>query len=93
MNPGQPEELGVIAGIILKIGGVFLSFVGGVVTATWVVANKLRGYDDRLTHIESTQAKCQGTVLTQIDKKLDRIHERIDDILLNGRKEKRSDQG
>jgi hypothetical protein len=89
MNPGQPEEIGFVAELGLKIAGVFLSFVGGIVTATWVVANKLRGYDDRLKSVESAQKTCQGITLVKIDQKLDRIHERIDDILIQGRHEHR----
>jgi hypothetical protein len=90
MQPGQ-EELGFVAELGLKIAGVFLSFVGGIVTATWVVANKLRGYDDRLKTIEEAHVKCQNVTLAKIDQKLDRIHERIDDILIErGRHEPRA---
>jgi hypothetical protein len=87
MQPGQ-EELGFVAEIGLKIAGVFLSFVGGIVTATWVVANKLRGYDDRLSTIEAAHKACQNGTLVRIDEKLDKIHERIDEILLRDRHER-----
>lgn len=69
-----------------KIAGAFVTFVGGIVTATWVVSGKIRGFDDRLKSVENTQSTCPGKTLVKIDEKLDRIHERIDEILLNNKK-------
>lgn len=70
----------------IKIAGFFITFVSGIVTATWIVAGKMRDIDNRLQGVESAQKSCQGGTLVRIDAKLDRIHERIDEILLKGGK-------
>jgi len=69
----------------IKIAGFFVSFVGGIVTATWVVASKMKGIDDRLKSVEAMQNKCQNNTLARIDDKLDSIHRRIDEILIRGK--------
>lgn len=96
----QPDETSLIAEWAWKMVGVFVAFVGGIVSATWAVASKVRGYDDRLKVVETTQGKCQAETLKgisdkldslpdKIDKKMDekliRIHERIDEALLGRR--------
>ena len=63
-----------------KIGGLFFAFVSGIITATWAIARKVGGFDDRITALEEQYRKQSD----KIDKKLDRLHERIDDVLLNG---------
>ena len=63
-----------------KIAGMFAAFIGGIVTATWAVASKINGFDSRLCAVE----KSHGEVAKRIDGKLDRLHERIDEILLKG---------
>ena len=80
-------ETNLFFSIGVKIACFFLSFVGGIVTATWVVAGKVKGFEDRLVAVETAQLNCQKNTLGNIDKKLDRIHERIDDILLMNGKE------
>ena len=99
--PIQPsEDTSYIIEIVAKIVGVFLSFVGGIVTATWVVRGKIQGFDDRLKNVETVQMKCQGHTLVQIDNKLkdiddkldnklDRIHERIDEVLMQKQRSER----
>jgi hypothetical protein len=91
----QPDETSIIAEWAIKIGGAFAAFVGGIVSATWAVANKIKGFSDRLEMVEKTQTRCQVEVLAKIADKLDtlperieakmdgrfdRIHERIDDM-------------
>jgi len=83
--PIPSEETGVVIGLAMKVGSLFLTFISGVVTATWVVAGKIKGFDDRLKSVEKAQTTCQGVTLVKIDGKLDRIHERIDEILLKGK--------
>lgn len=94
----QPsDETSFFLSLGMKIAGLGLSFVAGIVTATWVVATKVKGFDDRLRDIESVQDKCPGKTLAGIDAKIeaiperieakmdgkfDRVHERIDEILL-----------
>lgn len=67
-----------------KIAGVFIAFVAGIVSATWAIASRVKGYEKRLESIEEIQKTCPGKSLANIDEKLDRLHERIDDILLKG---------
>lgn len=85
MTPMQPEDTGFLTELGIKIAGIFLTFISGVVTATWVVSGKIRGFDLRLKGVEEAQKSCQGGTLVRIDAKLDRIHERIDEILLKGK--------
>lgn len=48
--------------ILLVIGGAFGSFVLGIVSATWAVANKTKGFDQRIGALEALNsgqdAKC-----------------------------------
>jgi hypothetical protein len=91
----QPEETSIIAEWAWKIAAAFMAFVGGIVAATWAVASKVQGYDDRLKVVETTQVKCQSETLKGIADKLDelpekiekkmeagfyRVHERIDEL-------------
>ena len=55
---------------------------------TWVIARKWKGFEDRLQGVENAQKNCQGYTLVRIDQKLDRIHERIDEVLLRQEKNK-----
>lgn len=90
-DPETTKAAGEWLSIGAKIGSLFLSFVGGIITATWVIARKVGGFDDRIKALES-QYRAQSD---KIDKKLDRLHERIDDMILGGvtqgRKEHRDD--
>lgn len=101
-------ETGVVVGWILKIASVAVSFVGGVVTATWIVAVKVHGLkatqdglDARVSKIEIFQGNCPGKALSGISEKVEsipdkidekfeekfnRVHQRIDEILLEWRK-------
>jgi len=86
--PIQPsEETNFVIGIVAKVVGFFMTFVGGVVTATWVVAGKVKGFDDRLSSVEG-RVKVSEEFQVKVDQKLDRIHDRIDDILLKGKDER-----
>lgn len=80
--PISSDETNLFLSVGLKIVGWFLSFVAGIVTATWVVASKVKGFDDRLRSVEEAQTNCQSNIIGRIDSKLDRLHERIDDVLL-----------
>lgn len=92
----QPDEANILTEWAWKVAGVFIAFVGGIVSATWSVASKVRGYDDRLKVVETNQNKCQSETLASLADKLDalpdrieakmesrlnRIHDRIDDII------------
>jgi len=85
--PIPSDETSFITGIVIKIAGGFIAFISGVVTATWVVAGKIKGFDDRLLSVEKAQEKCQGQTLVNIDQKLGTIHRRIDDVLIAVMKE------
>lgn len=76
------EETNFIIEILVKVAGFIAAFVGGIVSATWAISGKIRGFDDRLGAVEQAQKNCQGYTLVRIDQKLDRIHERIDEVLL-----------
>jgi hypothetical protein len=80
--PINSEETSLFFTFGLKVLGWFMSFVAGIVTATWVVASKVKGFDDRLRSVEAAQTNCQNNIIGRIDSKLDRLHERIDDVLL-----------
>jgi hypothetical protein len=82
---GSSDETGYLFNLALKLTGFFLTFVGGIVTATWAVASKIKGFDDRLKSVESVHMK--------IDLKLDRIHERIDEILLSKAEKQKESNG
>ena len=68
-----------------KIGSMFLAFVAGIVTATWTVASKVKGYDIQIQTLQEELAKMAAertNMQAQINRKLDKLHSRIDDILL-----------
>lgn len=75
----QPDEVSVYTEWAIKISGLFLSFVGGIVAATWAVASKVRGFEDRLGTVEKAQTKCQSEVLAGLVGKLDSLPDRIDE--------------
>ena len=96
----QPDEANILTEWAWKIAGAFLAFVGGIVSATWAVASKVKGYDDRLTVVETNQSKCKSETLANLADKLDalpdrieakmeprlkHIHDRIDDIVRGNR--------
>jgi hypothetical protein len=81
---GGSEETSYLFNLALKLTGFFLTFVGGIVTATWAVASKIKGFDDRLRSVES--------VHMNIDRKLDRIHERIDEVLLSKKAKQKEEE-
>jgi len=62
----------------LKMGGYLLTFVTGIVSATWVVAQKVKGYDEKIATLQHDLMEERRT----IGAKLDRLHQRIDTILL-----------
>ena len=74
----QPDETSIIAEWALKIAGAFLAFVGGIVSTTWAIASKVRGYDDRLKVVETAQARCQSETLKGLADKLDDLPDRIE---------------
>lgn len=91
------EEMSYITNLFLKALAVIGTFLSGVVTTVWVVARKFQGFEDRLTAVEQSQAKCQGQTLVKIsekieaipqqieekmDKRFERVHERFDEFLL-----------
>jgi len=88
--PDPSNETNALVLLGAKILGYAGSFVAGIVAATWAVATKLKGYDDRLKSVEEAQSKCQGVTLVKLDEKLDYIiqegfpdvHKRIDAVLL-----------
>ena len=63
-----------------KIGGLFLAFVSGIITATWAIARKVGGFDDRIKALEDHY----NGQNEKIDRKLDRLHARIDEVILKG---------
>ena len=77
--PLTPDENTRVFYIIgLKIAGIFLSFVGGVVTATWIVAGRVKGMENRLEKVEATQNKCQVETLGEIKKGIGTLNNKID---------------
>lgn len=80
IDPESAKAASESLSLAAKIVGLFAAFVGGIVTATWAVASKINGFDSRLCAVE----KSHGAVAKRIDGKLDRLHERIDEILLKG---------
>lgn len=90
--PGQniPPETSLWVVWAIKACGIFVTFVGGIVSATWIVAAKWKGFDDRISAVEKTQSDCDARSVTDLDDKLVRIHDRIDDLyrLYNGSDER-----
>jgi len=69
----------VVIGWVLKVGGVIVTFIGGIVTATATITLKMKGYDDRIQSLEKNQEKCQGVVLKNIADQLDNLPDKIDE--------------
>lgn len=61
-----------------KFLGYFFAFVGGIVSATWVIAKKVSAYDARIEALEKDAKEDRAA----IGNSLTRLHERIDKILL-----------
>lgn len=92
LDPQSAQQTIEWVGVFGKLAGYFCTFVGGIVSATAAVTYKISGYDARIKALEESS---KG-MTDKIYKKLDRLHERIDDILLtcppqvdNGRHERR----
>jgi len=79
---------------LMKIGALFTAFVGGI----WAVATKVKGFESRIQQVETGHAHCKSVVLKNLEEKIDnlpdrveakmeekfnRVHERMDDFLLN----------
>lgn len=78
--PVQPsEEMNVILGWVLKVFGVVMSFLTGIITTTWIVATKWKNWEDRISGIEKHHDDCQKVTLVAILKKLDDIPDRIEE--------------
>lgn len=60
--------------LLAKATSLAAAFVGGIVAATWAIACKVNGYDARISALEASHGK--------IDSKLDRIHARIDEVVI-----------
>ena len=62
--------------VVGKIGAAVISFIGGLVVGVWTVSAKmhqLQDHEKRLSRLEHC-----------IEQKLDRLHERIDDLMVMG---------
>ena len=64
----------------LKITALFMSFVSGIVAATWAIASKIKGFDDRLVSVELSQKTCQVETLGEIKRSLEKINGKLDNI-------------
>jgi len=79
---------------IMKIGALFTAFVGGI----WAVATKVKGFESRIQQVEVGHTHCKSVILKNLEEKIDnlpdrveakmeekfnRVHERMDDIILN----------
>lgn len=78
MSPAQPDGTEVIIGWVMKIGGVVITFIGGIVTATATITLKMKGYDDRIKSLEVSHTKCEKEILKGIADKLDNIPSKLD---------------
>jgi len=79
------EETRVLLSWGMKILGYGASFIGGVVTATWIVATKVKGYetsqrdlDLRLSTVEGFQKECPGKAMAGIDRQIAALPDRIE---------------
>lgn len=70
--------------IIGYLGGGIISFVSGVVMATWIIRGKISGYDKKINDlhteiktVKAGQVKCQAEVLTNIISKIEGIPETV----------------
>lgn len=88
-------QTNAILAVALKVSALFASFVGGIVAATWAIAKKVQGYDDRMEALNTFQQNCPGQkfdreAISRLEQKLDYIiqeglpavHARVDDALL-----------
>jgi len=88
----NPDDF--ILGWIMKIGALFTAFVGGI----WAVATKVKGFETRIQQVEIGHSHCKSVILKNLEEKIDnlpdrveakmeekfnRVHERMDDIILN----------
>ena len=85
----EPETSRTIADQLVAWGLKFLAllatFLGGVVSATWVLAQKCKAYDCQIAHLKEEFADLQQELKSSAlenGSKLDRLHERIDEILM-----------
>jgi hypothetical protein len=76
------DESGILFNLGLKIVGFFLSFVGGIITTTWVLATKWKGLDDKVKEMEKDRKELSDK-LDAMNHKLDKVHERIDNALIS----------
>lgn len=98
MPPAPDETTEIIIGWAVKIGAMAITFIGGIITATVTITRKMQGYDLRIELLEKNQKKCQSEVLQKIsdkidnlpesigekmDERLNRVHDRIDKIILD----------
>lgn len=95
LDPQSTQQTAEWVGVLGKLAGYLFAFVGGIVSATAAVTYKISGYDARIKALEESN---RG-MTDRIEPKLNRLHERIDDILLadkpqgeKGRHERRDDQ-
>lgn len=78
LDPQSAQQTTEWVGVFGKLAGYFFTFVGGIVSATAAVTYKISGYDARILALEESN---RG-MTDRIELKLNRLHERIDDILL-----------
>ncbi|MDX9893908.1 MAG: hypothetical protein RBS34_00585 [Desulfofustis sp.] len=85
----EPETSRTIADLLIAWGlkalALLATFLGGVVSATWVLAQKCKAYDCQIAHLKEEFADLQKELSSSASSngtKLDRLHERIDDILM-----------
>jgi len=79
---------------LMKIGALFTAFVGGI----GAVATKVKGFETRIQQVEVGHAHCKSVILKNLEEKIDnlpdrveakmdekfnRVHERMDDFILN----------
>jgi hypothetical protein len=79
------DSYATLAGVLWKAGGLLLSFLAGVVTATWLVATKFQQLVSRVDAVETSLADLSGlpeALGATMDRKLNRVHDRIDELML-----------
>ena len=79
------EETRVLFSWGMKVLGYGGSFISGVVTATWIVATKVKGFetlqrdlDLRLSTVEGFQKHCPGKAMAGIDQQIADLPDRIE---------------
>ena len=82
----QPDETSLIAEWAWKIAGVFVAFVGGIISATWAIAGKVHGFEKslsensvRLDTVEKAQTRCQAETLAKLADKMDELPGKIEE--------------